>query len=35
MFCDVISMLAQVFNVSFDRAYNGVMTYQFCDMTVP
>ena len=42
-FCDVISLLAQVFIVSFDRAYKEVYTknienilwLSFCDMTVP
>ena len=40
-FCDVISVLAQVFIVSFDRAYKEVSTkhianflwLSFCDMT--
>ena len=42
-FCDLISLLAQVFIVSFDRAYKEVSTkniknflwLSFCDMTVP
>ena len=42
-FCDVISLLAQVFIVSFDRAYKEVSTkniehflwLSFCAMTVP
>ena len=38
-FCDVISLLAQVFIVSVDRAYKEVSTKKywlsFCDMTVP
>ena len=42
-FCDVISLLAQVFIVSFNRAYKEVSTkhienfvcVSFCDMTVP
>ena len=42
-FCDVISLLARVFIVSFDRAYKEVSTKNmdnflwlcFCDMTVP
>ena len=43
IFCDVISLLARVFIVSFDRAYKEVSTKKienflwlsFCDMTVP
>ena len=43
IFCDVISLLAQFFIVSFDRAYKEVSTknienflwLSFCDMTVP
>ena len=42
-FCDVISLLVQVFIVSVDRAYRKVSTQNienflwlsFCDMTVP
>ena len=43
IFCDVISLLAQVFFVSFDRAYKEVHTkkienllwFSICDVTVP
>ena len=43
IFCDVISLLARVFIVSFDRAYKEVskknienfLSRSFCDMTVP
>ena len=43
-FCEAISLLAQVFTVSFDRAYTEVsikknidnfLWLSFCDMTVP
>ena len=33
-FCDVISLLAQVFIVSFDSAYNEVSTQIYCKFSM-
>ena len=34
IFCDVISLLAQVFIVSFDRAYKEVSTKKYCNYSM-